>query len=283
MITASVVLFESPRDHIVELVKSIQKSNIYIKAFFWDNSHTDELAELIPDDDQFKYIKSDRNLGFGAGHNKVMKQLIEGSDYHLVINPDIKFAPNTISLLKNFMDSNPDIGLALPKIFDLNGNEQPLFKLLPSPLDLIFRRFWPKKLKHLIEGRLNRYILSFANPNIVNDAPYLSGCFMMIRSKVFENVGYFDERFFLYCEDLDYSRRINQKWRTTYFPGAEVSHIYGGGSYIYTKLMFCHAISAIKYFNKYGWVDNERNRINRETVFNLGKYKFYEVANEKSN
>lgn len=105
------------------------------------------------------------------------------------------------------------------------------------------------------------------------EVPYLSGCFMFIRTKVLEKVGLFDERFFMYLEDTDLSRRIHKISKTIYYPYVHIYHEYGKGSYKNLKLLKYHIDSAIKYFNKWGWFfDKERDFINKTTLKKL-KYK----------
>ena len=88
---------------------------------------------------------------------------------------------------------------------------------------------------------------------------------MMIRSSVFDDIGLFDERFFMYLEDVDLSRRIHRRYRTVYYPDVHIFHQFHRGSYKGLKPLKYHVSSAIKYFNKWGWfVDKERKEINRK-------------------
>jgi GT2 family glycosyltransferase len=96
------------------------------------------------------------------------------------------------------------------------------------------------------------------------EVPHLSGCFMMLRTAVFETVGLFDERFFMYLEDVDYSRRVHTRYKTVYYPEVSVYHQYHKGSYKRWRNLKYHIVSAVKYFNKWGWFfDPERKTINR--------------------
>jgi GT2 family glycosyltransferase len=87
---------------------------------------------------------------------------------------------------------------------------------------------------------------------------------MFLRISALKQIGLFDERFFLYAEDTDLSRRIHQQFETLYFPGAEISHVHARGSYKDFGLTFHNIKSASQYFNKWGWlIDTERTAINR--------------------
>ena len=85
-----------------------------------------------------------------------------------------------------------------------------------------------------------------------------------------QRVGFFDERFFMYFEDVDLSRRIHKHYKTIYYPEAVIYHDYQGGSCRNFKLLKLFISSAIKYFNKWGWFfDRERLLINKATLHNL--------------
>ena len=215
------------------------------------------------------YIIS-RNNGYGAGHNiAIFKTIREKIKYHLILNPDIYFDPISIESIFGFMDKNLNIGLIMPKILYPNGKIQFLCKLLPTPYDLIFRRFAPFKKK--VGKRNEKYELRFTNYSKKMEVPSLSGCFMFIRTSVLKQIGGFDERYFMYAEDVDLCRRIGQISKAVYYPDVEVTHNYEKGSYKNPKLLMHHIFSAIKYFNKWGWFfDKERKSINKETLEKLG-------------
>ncbi len=104
----------------------------------------------------------------------------------------------------------------------------------------------------------------------VMDVPCLSGCFMFIRTEIFKRVGLFDERFFMYLDDFDLSRRINRDYRMVYYPKVTIYHEYKRDSYKNNKLLQYHISSSIKYFNKWGWFfDKERSMANKKTLMNL--------------
>ena len=99
------------------------------------------------------------------------------------------------------------------------------------------------------------------------NVPYLSGCFMLLRSEALKKVGLFDERFFMYPEDIDLTRRIREHYRTIFYPHVSVIHNHAQGSYKSKKLLWIHIINLIKYFNKWGWFcDKKRQLINKETL-----------------
>ena len=145
-------------------------------------------------------------------------------------------------------------------------------KLLPGPFDLVLRRSKSKILKNIFKQRYENYELKNAGYNDIMDVPHLSGCFMFIRRNVLEEVGLFDERFFMYMEDVDLSRRIHKYFRTVYWPEVTVYHKCARDSYVSIDAFNYHVFSAFKYFNKWGWFfDRERKKVNKKTVKECSK------------
>ena len=166
------------------------------------------------------------------------------------------------------MESNSNVGQVMPKICYPNGETQYLCKLLPTPSDLIFRRFLQKPDK--VSKRDFDYELRWTGYNRIMDVPSLSGCFMFLRIATIEKIGSFDERFFMYAEDLDLCRRIGEIASTVFYPDATVYHEYEKGSYKNFKLLRYHVTSIIKYFNKWGWIfDKKRTVANKACIARL--------------
>jgi hypothetical protein len=166
------------------------------------------------------------------------------------------------------MDSNTDVGLLTPKVLYPDGQIQYLCKLLPTPLNWISRFLIP--VKKLNERLNNRFELRFSGYNQIMDIPYISGCFMLIRSSVIQKVGGFDEGIFMYGEDTDLSRRIHKYYRTIFYPEVNIYHRFHKGSHHNLRLTIIHIKAAIYYFNKWGWFfDSERRQINNSILQNV--------------
>jgi len=265
----SIVLYKTPAQVYERAIKSVLNSQLNLKLFLVDN-HEDERAKSLAErDSRILYVRTGKNLGYGKAHNLALRKAIEdGVKYHLVMNPDTYFEKGTLEKLYEFMEENPEVGLVMPKVLYPDGRLQYLCKLLPAPLDLIGRRFFNwGPFKTLIEKRNHTYELRFTGYNKVMNVPFLSGAFMFMRTEVLKKVGIFDERFFLYCDDLDLSRRIHSVSKTIYYPHCHIYHDWGRGSYKSIRLLLIHVLDAIRYFNKWGWFkDEERERINKETL-----------------
>jgi hypothetical protein len=271
LITASLVVYHNSKEDIKKVIDSFLGYGSTSILFIVDNSADNSLKELCGNT-RVIYIFNNANVGFGAAHNIAFKKAERlESEYHILLNPDVYFKSSIIKDLIDKAESDGSIGLLMPKIVYPNGETQHLCKLIPSPKDLILRRFIPfKKIKKRLE---NKYELRFFSYNEEAEIPILSGCFMVIRTSVLKTVNAFDERFFMYLEDVDLCRRIGEISTLLYYPKVEIVHNYEKGSYKNKKLLSYHIKSAIKYFNKWGWLfDNERLKINKRTLLKL-KYK----------
>ena len=268
MINISIVVYNQFYSEIASIIHESSKSKCVRHLYIIDNSETynEELANLKG----AIYIFNNKNLGYGKGHNIAIKKTIqEGVKYHLVLNPDIYFESDVLEVLLDYMDRNEDVGLLNPLIKYKNGDTQFLCKLLPTPLGLSARLMSP--IRKWLEASNNKYELRFTGYNKTMQVASLSGCFMLLRTEVIEKTGSFDERFFMYCEDVDLCRRIGAVSKTMFYPETSIIHYYSKGSYKSLKLLIFHVISAFKYFTKWGWFfDKNRKKINKETLLQLG-------------
>ncbi|MGH8809882.1 MAG: glycosyltransferase [Noviherbaspirillum sp.] len=254
--------YHNDPEQIAQVLQSITSTPLDIAVYLIDNSQDDTLA-AVAHKCGARYIHRPDNPGFGAAHNiAIADALTLGSSYHAVINPDIVFGPDVLPALRAYMDVHQDIGLIMPDIRYPDGSRQHLCKLLPRPVDLLVRRFLPTLYQ--MSGRLETYEMHRGGYDRIMDVPALSGCFMFLRTSILAKTGGFDQRFFMYLEDVDLSRRIGRLARTVYFPAVSVVHGYEKGSYKSGILLSHHIRSAIRYFNKWGWFfDAERRAVNR--------------------
>ena len=284
MITASIVTYNNNLLDLEGILRSLLISPVQ-KVWVIDHSDSfmsleEELQEYKRRDDEFlkheargfqlEYIKH-ANKGYGSGHNVALRKAIEeNSHYHLVVNPDVWFGAEVIPALWRLMDDDESIAQVMPKVFFLNGSVQRLAKLCPTPMDLFCRFFMPEKL---ISKRNDRFELKHSGYDKVMDVPYLSGCFMFFRMSALKSEGLFDERFFMYIEDLDITRRLHAKYKTLFFPAVSIYHRFSRLSYHKWRMSLVHMISVVKYFNKWGWFyDRGRRRFNKKLLKELREY-----------
>ncbi len=251
--TGSIVLFNNNRNILRSAIDSFINTNLTIKLILIDNSSNSSLKDIIFDE-RVEYLKMPYNVGFGAAHNVAIKRAFElKSQYHIVLNPDIYFEKGTLEKIQEYMDTNLEIGHLMPKVLYPNGEIQYLCKTNPTVFDLFARRFLPKSLQKLFKSRMVRYDFQDRDyDQIMYDIPYLSGCFMFLRTETLKKVGYFDERIFMYIEDADLTRRFLQQSHTVYYPEATVFHYFAKGSHKSWKLTWYSIQGAYVYFRKWG-------------------------------
>jgi GT2 family glycosyltransferase len=264
-IAASVVTYKSDAVQLCALLKALSSGSSPVHTIVVDNSPSDHLQTLV-EACGATYTKQQRNLGYGRAHNKALNMSINSAKYHLVVNPDISLEGNVIDRLCCFMEGHPEVGLVMPKVLYPNGNEQGLCKLLPTPMDLIVRRFLGSAGTVLFREQCDRYEMRNLDLSVPREVPSLSGCFMFIRTEVLRKAGLFDERFFMYMEDVDLCRRIGRHAKTVFYPLVSVNHGYTKGSYRDLNLLYHHVQSAFRYFSKWAWFrDPEREQLNQRT------------------
>lgn len=143
MLNVSIVIYKHIFSEVDKLIETLLKSEVVNRLYIIDNSPAPSCDFNI---DGVKYIFTGKNLGYGAAHNIALRKSIKNNiPYHLVVNPDILLEIDVLKSIIDFMDENTDIGHVMPKVVYPNGEIQYLCKLLPTPADLIFRRFLPEK------------------------------------------------------------------------------------------------------------------------------------------
>lgn len=252
-ISCSIVIYNTDLVQLERLLFCVYKTAVVDQIYLVDNSPIPSDSPLyhLP---KITYIKTEKNLGYGAAHNIGLRDALIQSEFHFVLNPDIYFEPDSFQAMIDRMQQDESIGQLMPKVIYPDGRLQYLCKLIPNPMDLFFRRFLRVLLKALMRQRAEDFELRFTGYSKEMDVPILSGCFMLFRTDALRKVGLFDERYFMYLEDFDLTRRMHAQFRTLFFPDAIVVHDHAKESYGFNKMLFVHVVSAVKYFNKWGWI-----------------------------
>jgi len=262
MITASVVLYDTKKDDIKRVINCAKSSSIDT-IYLIDNSHSDNLRGFCNTlSSKLEYIWGNGNVGYGKAHNIALVKAIENkAKYHVILNPDIYFENGTIEAIADFMDSHINVGYVLPDVLYPDRTEQYLCKLLPTPYDILSHRLLPKSLT---KKRNDKFEMRATGYNKTRNVPILSGCFMFLRMDVIKQVGLFDDRFFMYFEDFDLTRRIHQISKTVFYPKVQIIHNHAAEHRTSKILLKISIQSAIHYFNKWGWfIDKERRYVNK--------------------
>jgi len=147
------------------------------------------------------------------------------------------------------MDTNPAVGITSCKLFNQEGTLQYSCRAFPSVFQQLFNRIVPSA------AIVSNYLLRNRDHTVLFDVDWLLGAFLLIRRKTLEDIGSFDERFFLYFEDVDFCYRAKQAgWRVVYNPKAVATHLYKQASKkLFSKPQLYHLQSMVLYYNKHGW------------------------------
>jgi len=241
---------EGTIDGTLESLITHLPDDVISRIFVIDNGSTDRTIEILAKyQDHITVIHSPRgNIGYGAANNLIINQM--DSDVHLIVNPDIKLVDSTsISILYRYLMDHSDVGMAVPRIRDEQGVTQYLCRRNPTFLDLAIR-YLPG---NAFQRRKDFHCMKDMDYNTSFDVEFASGCFMAINTELFRQIRGFDESYFLYVEDADLTRRVNQISRTVYVPDAVVCHSWARASYKNLKMTRMHLKSLWRYFRKWGF------------------------------
>jgi GT2 family glycosyltransferase len=192
------------------------------------------------------------NIGFGRAHNLAIRKL--ESDYHLVLNPDVDLALDSLSEGLGYLRSHKEAALAAPRLVGDDGAQQFGCKRFPSVFDFLLRGFAPTAIKRHFEQRLARYEMrDLADDMVTGDVPIVSGCFMLFRTSALQEINGFDERYFLYFEDFDISIRIRAYGLIAYLPMMQVIHHGGNSAQKGMRHILMFARSGLRFFHSHGW------------------------------
>lgn len=209
------------------------------------------------------FLGFEKNVGYGRLVNAGIQK--SRGNYVLVINADIILTRKAVRGLLEFMDRHPDVGVVGPELLNFNGSHQNSCFRFYKPSTIICRRTFFAKTPWC-RKESDRFTMRSEREHIEGehgiDADWLMGSALMARRNAIEKVGLFDQRFFMYFEDVDWCRRFWQNsYRVVYFPRAQITHYHQRASkkwggireLIFNRQARIHLASAIKYFKKYGF------------------------------
>ena len=231
----------------VESIERYTSEDIKKKIYIIDNStqsnHLENMQETYQD---VCYRKMKQNIGFGGGHNYIMSEL--DSKFHAIVNPDIILDSDAFLALIDFMQDET-IGMCVPRLLDEEGNLLAVYRRELTVCDMFIRMF----AKRFFLRRQAYHTMQDMDYNRPFDVPFAQGSFLMIRTELFRRLGGFDEQFFLYMEDVDLCKRVNEVSVLRYCPMAAVIHKWERGSHKNKALFQMHLKSMRIYFQKWGW------------------------------
>jgi N-acetylglucosaminyl-diphospho-decaprenol L-rhamnosyltransferase len=230
------------------------RTDFSFEVWVVDNASADGSAEMVAQDFgadvRLHLIRSPRNGGYAAGNNLALAALNRrssaspaGADgasfapahldvpFVLLLNPDTIVPATALQQMVEFMQEHPDVAIVGPKMVRPDGR-----------LDLACRRGFPTPLNSFYKltglagifkksKRFAGYNVTYADPDSLTEVDSVMGAFMMLRSAAINQIGFLDEAYFMYGEDLDWAYRIKQRgWRVFYNPAVKVIHYKGESS-----------------------------------------------------
>lgn len=222
-----VVVTYKPGRTITDFLASIAGDAAVASCTVVDNDSGDAVAEEAATSAGAQFVAMGRNAGYGAASNAGAAQ--GTAPWILVSNPDIEVEPGALEALVGAGAADPRIGAVGPTVLETDGTVYPSARPLPT-LGL--------GVGHALLGRVwrgnpwtRRYRADLSAAAAPREAGWLSGSCFLVRREAWEQVGGFDEGFFMFFEDVDLGRRLGLAgWRQVWIPAARVTHL-GGHSY----------------------------------------------------
>ena len=249
-ITASIVLYNEDITELTKTVACFLNISLNKKLFLIDNTPNKQFKGIF-NQEEVIYIAVGKNIGFGAGHNVIINKIKSASKFHLILNPDVSFKAAVITNLISELENDKTLAMIAPKVLFPNKTHQYSCRRYPSVSELLARRFI--FLKPFFKSVVLQGTYRDKNLNNPFFAEYITGCFHLYKTTDFVALQGFDDRYFLYMEDVDICKKISSlDKQKLYYPKEKITHVLKQGSSKDLNLFFRHTSSAIKYFLKWG-------------------------------
>lgn len=220
------------KEELLDCIRSIvgSKFDLAYEVIVIDNDEKKTIEkDLKKEFPKVKYIKSPRNIGYGAGNNLGAK-LAKG-EYLFILNPDTKFYSGNISKVISLFEKDKNIGVIAPLLLDTDNKSYELqgTKELTPGRALFSLSFLSKVFP---KNRIYKdYYLLGWNKNKVKEVDVVPGTAFVIKKKLFDKIGGFDEKFFLFFEEFDFCRRIRKTGYRIYIsPSLKLIHKWGSSA-----------------------------------------------------
>ncbi len=215
------------------------RTSFEFSVYVVDNASTDGSADMVRERFPWAYLlESQENKGYAYANNLALQRLFPGGlagpalvSYVVLLNPDTEVPPTALQQLVDFLEGHPDVGIVGPKLVRPDGSlDLACRRSFPSPEVAFYKmvglsRLFPRN------RRFARYNLTYLDPDVVAEVDAVAGACMAVRAAAVQQVGFLDERFFMYGEDLDWAYRIKQAgWKVYYYPQVTVLHHKGAAS-----------------------------------------------------
>lgn len=241
-------------------IEALERSqcNFPFEIIVVDNNSKDENLLYLrkkAQEGKITLISAGSNLGYGKANNLGANH--SRGEYLLILNPDVYIEPDALKKMVDFFEKHPGMGILGPQLYFFNGQIQDSCRRFMRPLDLVIKRTPLQRLKAL-KKRVDEYVMAEYDHQVPREVDLVTGACFLIPKKVFEKVGGFDERYFLFMEDADICRKVWEAgFKVMYFPLARALHYHkrlSAGNMLQLlgkRLFWTHIVSAAKYFWKW--------------------------------
>lgn len=231
MIDLSVIIVSyNSKDVLSNCLKSLAESNFKsLEVIVVDNASKDKAGEVLRNYPKVKFIKNRENLGFSKANNIGVKEA--SGEYVLFLNPDTVVNKDTLGALIYFMKNNKNAGIVTCKVLLPNGSlDDSCHRGYPTPWNAFC--FFSGLESLFPHSRIfSGYHMGWENVNKIHEIHACAGSFMLVRRKAGENIGWWDEDYFFYGEDLDFCLELKKKdWEIYFIPNVSIVHYKGVSS-----------------------------------------------------
>ncbi len=221
-LTIVVVTYKENLDILKACFDSVQGSQgVTYELIVVDNGQSAATEGLLKSYAGAQYVRNPDNLGFAAAVNIGMR--LRTGKYVLLLNPDTSFSPDTLTKMVAHLDRDQNVGIASCVIRYPNGELQESIRRFPTMKDQLLILL---KVPHLFRTRaIDRYMMKDVDPMQTQDVDSIMGAFMFIRNEVLEQIGLFDERYFIWFEEVDFCKMTHDAgWTIRHYADVEILH-----------------------------------------------------------
>lgn len=246
-----VVVNWNAKDYLEKCLASIFKNSpsFDFEVMVVDNASTDGSQDLVKTKfPQTKLILNKRNLGYSGAANRALGET--NSPYLFLLNSDTEVLPGSLELMVEFGKNHPQAGAIGPMLVNADGTLQYSCRKFPSFKIGFFHALLSPFLPDNPYSR--SYRLTDFDHRRRQEVDWISGASLFLKRKALEEVGFFDEGYFMYGEDLDLCFRLKQAgWKTYYYPEPKIKHYVGKSSRLHSpKMIIEHHKSIYRFLSK---------------------------------
>jgi len=239
-LTIVVVTYKEQLDVLKHCFDSVYTSTgVDFELVIVDNASRPETRDLVATYEGAVYVSNPENAGFAAAVNQGMRG--REDRYVLLLNPDTAFAPDVLARMIANLDQDPEVGIASCVIRYPDKTLQESIRRFPTFWDQLLIML---KVPHFLKTKaIDRYMMTDADPMKTQDVDSIMGAFMFIRRDLLQKIGLFDERYFIWFEEVDYCKMAHDAGFTIrHYGDVEMTHLKG------------HSFSKIATLRKQTWM-----------------------------